>query len=107
MHRGTAKRQLTYGWLIREKYLALLTDLRVEKEAIEKITNRRDLLLQDLHGVYLGAPSTTHQAYKKAQEALQHNEELTFSEAEIDALLPNALRKSASLAADAADAVDV
>ena len=83
-------------WLIREKYLALITDLRVGKESIEIITNRRDALLDDLHGVYSGAPSTTHQAYKKAQEALQRYEEMTFSDAEIDALLPSNLRKSAS-----------
>ena len=81
-------------WLIREKYLALVTDLRVGEESPEKITNRRDALLEDLHGVYSEAPSTTYQAYKKAQEALQQYEEMTFSDAEIDALLPRELRKS-------------
>ena len=82
-------------WLIREKYLALLTDLRVGEESLVEITNRRDLLLDDLHGVYSGAPSTTSQAYRKAQEALQQYEEMTFSDSEIDALLPRVLRKSA------------
>lgn len=81
-------------WLIREKYLALLTDLRVGEESLVKSTNRRDVLLDDLHGVYSGAPSTTNQAYKKAQEALQQYEEMTFSDSEIDALLPRVLRKS-------------
>ena len=59
-----------------------------------KVTNRRDALLDDLHGVYSGAPSTTYQAYKKAQEALQQYEEMTFSDAEIDAWLPRELRKT-------------
>ena len=81
-------------WLIREKYLALITDLRVGEESLEKITNRRDALLENLHGVYSGAPSTTYQAYKKAQKALQQLGEMTFSDAEIDALLPSDLRKS-------------
>ena len=81
-------------WLIREKYLALLTDLRVGDEAPMKIKNRRDALLEDLHGVYSGAPSTTYKAYKRAQEALQQYEEMTFSDPEIDALLPRELRKS-------------
>lgn len=81
-------------WLIREKYLALITDLRVGKESLEKATTRRDELLEDLHGVYSGAPSTTYQAYKKAQEALQQYEEMSFSDAEIDALLPRELRKT-------------
>ena len=83
-------------WLIREKYLALITDLRVGEESLEKITNRRDALLENLHGVYSGAPSTTYQAYKKAQKALQQLGEMTFSDAEIDALLPSDLRKSAN-----------
>ena len=83
-------------WLIREKYLALITDLRVGEESLEKITNRRDALLEDLHGVYSEAPSTTCQAYKKALEALQQYEEMTFSDAEIDALLPLELRKGAN-----------
>ena len=81
-------------WLIRERYLALITDLRVGKEPVEKITDRRDALLEDLHGIYLGAPNTTYKAYKKAQEALKQYEEMTFSDAEIDALLPNDLRKA-------------
>lgn len=81
-------------WLIREKYLALITDLRVAKESFEKITTRRDELLEDLHGVYSGAPSTTYQAYKKAQEALQRYEEMTFSDQEIDALLPRELKRA-------------
>lgn len=83
-------------WLIREKYLALITDLRVGKESLEKIMARRDELLEDLHGVYSGAPSTTYRAYKKAQEALQQYEEMTFSDAEIDAHLPRELRRAAS-----------
>ena len=83
-------------WLIREKYLALITDLRVGNESIERITARRDTLLEDLHGVYSRAPSTTDQAYKKAQAALQQYEEMTFSDAEIDALLPSEIRKSAN-----------
>lgn len=81
-------------WLIREKYLALITDLRVGRDALEKMTARRDLLLEELHGVYSGAPSTTFQGYKKAQEALQRYEEMSFSEQEIDVLLPRELRRS-------------
>ena len=84
-------------WLIREKYLVLLMDLRVGKEPIEKITTRRDRLLEDLHSIYSGAPSTTHKAYRKAQEALKQYEEMTFSDAEIDAFLPSELRKSTNL----------
>jgi len=46
-----------------------------------------------LHVVYSGAPSTTFAAYTKAQEALQQQEDMTFSDAEIDAFLPKELKK--------------
>lgn len=81
-------------WLIREKYLSLLTDLRVGDESMESIGSRRDALLKDLYGVYAGAPSTRVKAYKEAQKALQSLEEMTFSEEEIDKLLPSELRRS-------------
>lgn len=80
-------------WLLREKYLALITDLRVGVESVEKITARRDAILEQLHGVYSGAPSTTFAAYNRAQEALKQHEDMTFSDAEIDAFLPKELRK--------------
>jgi hypothetical protein len=80
-------------WLIREKYLALITDLRIGKESLEKVSTRRDALLGDLHGAYSGAPSTNVAAYRNAQEALQEQEEMTFSDEEIDAFLPKELKK--------------
>lgn len=80
-------------WLIREKYLTLLTDLRGSSQPLNGIMGARDALLEDLHAAYTGAPSTTFKAYKKAQEALQRLEDLTFSDCEIDAFLPAALKK--------------
>lgn len=80
-------------WIIREKYLSLITDLRMGERPIEDLQKGRDKLLEDLHAVYSGAPSTTYQAYKKAQEALKHLEDMTFSDEEIDAFLPKALKK--------------
>lgn len=80
-------------WLIREQYLSLLTDLRMGEKPIETLQAERDHLLEELHSIYSGAPSTTYQAYKKAQEALKHLEDMTFSDEEIDAFLPNALRR--------------
>jgi hypothetical protein len=79
-------------WIIREKYLSLITDLRMGEKPIEVLQRERDDLLKELHTVYSGAPSTTYQAYKKAQEALKHSEDMTFSDAEIDAFLPKALK---------------
>lgn len=80
-------------WLIRESYLSLLTDLAMQSKSIEEIQEIRDKLLEKLHGVYGGSPSTTFEAYKKAQEALQTKEDMTFSDDEIDAFLPNELKR--------------
>jgi hypothetical protein len=79
-------------WIIREKYLSLITDLRMREKPIEKLQQVRDDLLEELHNTYSGAPSTTFQAYRKAQEALKKLEDMTFSDEEIDAFLPKALK---------------
>lgn len=81
-------------WLIREKYLSLLTDLEMGSKSSEEIQITRDTLLADLHSVYAGSPSTTFEAYKKAQEALQTKEDMTFSDEEIDAFLPKELQRT-------------
>tara|TARA_B110000908_G_scaffold105243_1_gene123950 strand:- start:324 stop:923 length:600 start_codon:yes stop_codon:yes gene_type:complete len=81
-------------WFLREKYLSLLTDLATGEKPIEQLKNERDALLNSLHTVYCGSPTTTFEAYKKAQTALQTKEDLTFSAEEIDAFLPNELKRS-------------
>jgi len=80
-------------WIIREKYLSLITDLRMGEKPIETLQTERDDLLEELHSVYSGAPSTTYQAYKKAQKALQELEDMTFSDEEINAFLPKELKR--------------
>lgn len=79
-------------WLVREKYLSLLTDLQIDGTNMDSATGRRDELLQELHAAYEAAPSTMNAAYLKAQESLKFKEDLTFSSGEIDAFLPEALR---------------
>lgn len=78
-------------WNIRESYLSLLTDFL--GLSVEDITKKRDELQQALANIYKGAPRTNSKAYQEARKALKVNEELTFSDAEIDAFLPKALRK--------------
>lgn len=78
---------------IREKYLSLLTDLKARIISIENIILKRDELQEELSKTYKGSPRTFSKAYIKAQNALQKNEELTFSDEEIDSFLPTTLRK--------------
>ena len=83
-------------WLIREKYLSLIIDLVMGEKPIEALQTVRDQLVGELHSVYSGAPSTTFQAYRKAQDALKKYEDMTFSDDEIDAFLPTELKKNKS-----------
>ncbi len=80
-------------WLIREKYLSLIADLATGDGGLAKVRAERDALLEDLQQVYAGMPSTTVKAYQQAQRALRTAEEMTFSDEEIDELLPEALRR--------------
>lgn len=81
-------------WIIREKYLSLLVDVRIKQLPIETVQSHRDKLLDELHMVYSGSPSTTGKAYQKAQNALQQLEDMTFSDAEIDKFLPKELKRA-------------
>lgn len=80
-------------WIIREKYLSLLTDLAMGEKPLEALQAQRDDMVAQLHQVYAGAPSTTSEAYKSAQKALKHSEDMTFSDSEIDAFLPKELKR--------------
>ena len=81
-------------WLIREKYQSLITDLVMGGKPLEVIQHERDVLMEDLHVVYSNAPTTSPQAYGAAQKALKQNEDMTFSEKEIDAFLPTELKRN-------------
>lgn len=81
-------------WLIREKYLSLLTNLRMSSLSIDEIIIQQDELLEDLYNIYTGAPSTNSKAYEEAQKSLKTMEEMTFSDNEINKFLPKELRKN-------------
>ena len=81
-------------WHIRESYLSLLTDYKAGKLSDEEVRVKRDELQNALFEVYKGSPRTISEAYNVASKALKTNEEMTFSDSEIDAFLPKELKKS-------------
>jgi len=81
-------------WNIRETYLSLLTDIKAENISVDVIVESRDKLQNELFNIYKGAPRSISKAYDEASKALKSNEELTFSDKEIDMFLPKELRKS-------------
>jgi len=78
-------------WMIREEYISLLTDFDF-LEASE-IISKRDDLQNKTAGVYNNSPRADAKSYKAAQKALKKEEEQTFSEKEIDVMLPNSIRR--------------
>lgn len=87
-------------WNVREAYLSLLTDIRDPKFPLPELRKRRDDLQSQLHKIYRSAPQTDGKAYGNAQDALKNKEDLTFSEEEIDVLLPGPLKRTRSKTAD-------
>ncbi|MWJ27972.1 SLATT domain-containing protein [Halomonas sp. ZH2S] len=83
-------------WSIRECYLSLLTDIRSGHLEDGKVRELRDALQERLSEIYRGSPRTIAKAYKEATKALKQLEELTFSDEEIDAILPKPLRKTSN-----------
>jgi len=79
-------------WVIREDYVSLLTDFEILE--MKDIMTRRDELQNRTAEVYAQSPRTDGKSYKTAQKALKNDEEQTFSEQEIDFMLPNSIRRS-------------
>jgi len=78
-------------WAVRERLLSLLVDLR-DGRPIEEIRAERDKVNEDLEQIYKNAPRTSAAAYRAAQRALKADEELYFTQGELDRLLPMQLR---------------
>jgi len=81
-------------WGVREALLSLLVDMS-DGRPIDEIRERRDLLNKCLEDIYKGAPRTNSSAYSAAQKALKDSEELFFTDAELDKMLPKQLRSGA------------
>ena len=78
-------------WKIREEYVSLLTDFELLEA--DEIMKKRDELQERTSNVYSNSPRTDAKSYAAAQKALKTEEEQTFSEEEIDNMLPNSIRR--------------
>lgn len=78
-------------WDIREGYFSLLVDFEVLEDS--EIRKKRDVLCKKVSEVNNNYPATDKKSYKTAQKALQKEEEQTFKEKEVDAILPNGIEK--------------
>ncbi|MFJ4286843.1 SLATT domain-containing protein [Paenarthrobacter nicotinovorans] len=89
-HREAAKSLLR----IRDSYIHLLADVKGNSLSAFEIRHRREQLSARAQDIYRIAPDTSYKTYLSAQRALKEQEDLTFSDDEIDRFLPLNLRKN-------------
>lgn len=85
-------------WGAREKLLSALVDFQRGGDAVAAAA-MRDAMNEELEAIHRAAPRTNAKAYAEAQRALKEQEELFFSDEELDHLLPRQLRSSERQAA--------
>jgi hypothetical protein len=79
-------------WLLRERYINLISDLSESRLSEADALLSRNELQIDTHKTYEEAPQTSAFAYRRAQKALKRDEDFTFSASEIDRFLPASLK---------------
>ncbi|MCR8711084.1 SLATT domain-containing protein [Aliarcobacter butzleri] len=87
-HKITANRL----WLMREKHLNLLTDIKNEIFDFKQNAIKRDELTNELNEIYKNAPQTSRSDYKKAEKALNTDEKPRADDEEMENFLPENLR---------------
>ncbi|MDQ2833777.1 MAG: SLATT domain-containing protein [Acidobacteriota bacterium] len=88
-HRAAAKELF---W-IREQFLLMIAHCSASNANVSDLQRSMDMLTLQITAAYKFTPSTSPKAYKLADERLKRGE-FTFSDEEIDAFLPLALRKN-------------
>lgn len=87
-HKDTANKL----WLMREKHLNLLTDIKNEISDFATNGQKRDLLTNELNEIYRNAPQTSRKDYEKATKALNTDERPRADDSEMETFLPENLR---------------
>lgn len=87
-HRTIASRL----WDVRESYISLIADMMSGDVTDADARVLRDELQEAARDAYADAPRTSHKAFRRAQDGLKDNEEMTFTPREIDLFLPEGLR---------------
>jgi len=80
---------------IRNQLLHIISRIHM-KDDLNSISKEYESTLATLEKLYMNAPSTTNQAVKEAEAALNNRKEYTYTDEEIDQFLPPALRGGVS-----------
>ena len=80
-------------WLIRERYRGLLSDLQDGITDVDAARQQRDVLMEELHGIYASAPPADQQTYRTVGETINTTDDGALTDEEIDLFLPKSLQK--------------
>jgi len=92
LHREAAKALLSE----RDRLVFLIEKVNSSNADLDQIRKELERIRNKVGNIYHIAPDTSSKAYQKATQALNSDEELTFSIKEIDNLLPQELRIDSS-----------
>jgi hypothetical protein len=87
-HRVAAKELL---WC-RQQLLMLIADCQISSFSVEQLRRSLEMINRELHAVYKFAPNTSPEAYAAAEKSIKTGH-FSLSDDEVDALLPESLRK--------------
>lgn len=80
---------------IRNEFQVLLMDIRLREKSVDSLENEYKNILEIMKEIYKTAPQTSRKAVKVASKALKNLNENSYSDDEVDAFLPQSLKKGA------------
>ena len=78
---------------LRDELQTLILKIKLGEQSVYSLTDEFESLQKRVHAVYSDAPKTTDAAVKMAEVALKVNGDNTFTEKEIDMMLPATLKR--------------
>ena len=76
----------------RNNLFSLLGKIKLKQQPIQELYEEFEFQQEQLHKVYQNAPNTTNHAVKKAGKAIKDNKDGTYTDEEIDNILPDSLK---------------
>lgn len=80
----------------RDDLLTFLAKVRIEENPVLSLTEEFEKIQKRVHEIYSDAPNTADKAVSKASTALKKDKDGTYTDDEIDALLPDSLKRGST-----------
>ncbi len=78
---------------LRNELLTMMAKIKFKKQPVQELLNDFCTLQKQVHEVYKEAPNTAKYAVKKAEAAIEKDKDGTYTDEQIDQILPEMLRR--------------